>query len=353
MPSVSLLLWVFTRALLLPHEPYVASLATPGDYPASGSVDGLIETAVPAVLSDRFDASGTGVGRPALLGAYGGSFTDTTFRIGDLDVTSPLRPGTPLVLPDTVGFDSVAITEAPSLTAESAPGVRVAVTPRRPAARPTMAIEAALAPPRWTATASDPPAVAALGSAGDASVVWSGPLRGDRLGAVVGAHWTRARSTVRGRSEPAASLASAMAHIVAKGRHDDEWRTLLTIQHADHASALWLLQTTPLIAHDRMGLAHLTWARDVAGRLGWTVSAGYQRAFIDPATASGVTRVDSVLDGSILPMMLDPAGRTDALRVAADVRGAVSDQTRHAWRVGGSIDAAWIRPDSAAGARRR
>ena len=65
MPSASLLAWLFTRSLLLPHEPATMSLAPPGEFGASASVAGLVETTIAAVTSDRFDASGTGTGRRA------------------------------------------------------------------------------------------------------------------------------------------------------------------------------------------------------------------------------------------------------------------------------------------------
>ena len=72
MPSTTLLLWVLTHALLLPHEPATFSLLGPGDLPAGRSAAGLIETGIPAIMSDRFDASGTGVATAAKLGARGG-----------------------------------------------------------------------------------------------------------------------------------------------------------------------------------------------------------------------------------------------------------------------------------------
>src|SRR6187399_3370514 len=98
MPSTTLLLWVLTHALLLPHEPATFSLLGPGDLPAGRSAAGLIETGIPAIMSDRFDASGTGVATVAKLGAYGESWTEATYRVGDLEATNPLRPGTPMVL---------------------------------------------------------------------------------------------------------------------------------------------------------------------------------------------------------------------------------------------------------------
>ena len=69
MPSASLLAWLFTRSLLLPHEPATMSLTPPGEFGASASVAGLVETTIAAVTSDRFDASGTGTGIAPKIGA--------------------------------------------------------------------------------------------------------------------------------------------------------------------------------------------------------------------------------------------------------------------------------------------
>ena len=110
MPSTTLLLWVLTRSLLLPHEPVTFNLAGPGDLPAGTSVAGLIETGMPAITSDRFDASGAALGTSAKIGAYGESWTEATYRIGDLEATNPLRPGTPIVLLDATGFAGASVT---------------------------------------------------------------------------------------------------------------------------------------------------------------------------------------------------------------------------------------------------
>ena len=83
MPAASLLAWLFTRSLLLPHEPATMSLAPPGEFGASPSVAGLVETTIAAVTSDRFDASGTGTGIAPKIGAYR--------RVVDVHDVSPRR----------------------------------------------------------------------------------------------------------------------------------------------------------------------------------------------------------------------------------------------------------------------
>ena len=146
MPLTAFLMWVLTRSLFLPHEPVTLPLVAPGDLPAGTSVAGLIETGIAAVTSDRFDASGAGLGTVARIGAYGGSWTETTYRIGDLEATNPLRPGTAIVLPDSTGFRGVSIASFGSETAVSTPGVRVTLDAMRPATRRSFEVEGIVAP---------------------------------------------------------------------------------------------------------------------------------------------------------------------------------------------------------------
>src|SRR5687767_3220897 len=57
----------------------------------------LLRTAEPTISADRIESGGLFVGTPALFGVHGSSWTDTTWRLGDIDVTDPDRGGTPLI----------------------------------------------------------------------------------------------------------------------------------------------------------------------------------------------------------------------------------------------------------------
>jgi len=179
MPSASLLAWLFARSLLLPHEPASLPIAGPGDFPSSGSVSGVIETAVPAVTSDRFDSGGTGIGTAAKFGAYGSSWTQTTYRLGDLDITNPLRPGTPMVLPDAAGLSGASMMSAPSLVDVSATGPRIDLAPLRPGKAAAGFVQGVFSSSGWTASATNPPAISSLSSFEDVMFALSGPIAGD------------------------------------------------------------------------------------------------------------------------------------------------------------------------------
>jgi hypothetical protein len=345
MPSTTLLLWVLTHSLLLPHQPVTFSLVGPGDFPAGRSVAGLIETGIPAVTSDRFDASGTGIATQARIGAYGESWTETTYRIGDLEATNPLRPGTAMVLPDATGFEAVSITASGSIPDVSTPGVRVALDPMRPADRRRVSIEGMLMPSAWAPGATTPPAIAALRASGDTTAVFSGPIA-DRVGAVVGVHWAQATHVARDRAdEQSASLASATAHVVVALRPHEELRALVMTQAASHTTDRWPAVGDPSRADDRHDLGQLTWERRAPDRLAMRVSAGNQRAALDAAPSADRLRVDSVLDGAVLPLLLQPAGLTSSVRAEGVIASRSASSSAHRWRIGATVERHLMRPD--------
>ena len=47
----------------------------------------------PSVTADRIESGGLFLGAPALFGVHGASWTDTTWQLGDIDVTDPDRGG--------------------------------------------------------------------------------------------------------------------------------------------------------------------------------------------------------------------------------------------------------------------
>src|SRR5436190_2490411 len=61
-----------------------------GTLPSSANLFALLDTIVPDVIADRIDAGGTAAGAPSLVGAHGSSWTQTTFRVGDVDITNPM-----------------------------------------------------------------------------------------------------------------------------------------------------------------------------------------------------------------------------------------------------------------------
>jgi len=345
MPS-ALLAWLFTRSLLLPHEPGTLPLAPPGDFPASASVAGLVETSLAAVTSDRFDASGTGIGVATRFGAYDASWTHTTYRLGDLEITNPLRPGTPMVLPDTAGLETVSITAAPSLAELSATGPRLDLAPLRPETSPAMAFQAIFSPGGASASPATPSSISTLRSLEDLSFAISGPVAGDRAGAAIAARLLRSTRLERGEApDQTASLASITGHLVLALRPHDEVRVLGVYQQAHHPNEAWIPLDDITRSRDVLALIHVAEERSDPDHLAWRLAGGVQHAYLDPSATTVTPTIDSVNDGAILPIVMRPAGGTTAFRLAADLKRRPSSTATHDWRAGATFEHDAMHPE--------
>src|SRR5256885_9077384 len=60
-----------------------------GALPSSANLFSLLDTVVPDVIADRIDTGGLSAGAAARVGAHGSTWTQTTFPVGDADITSP------------------------------------------------------------------------------------------------------------------------------------------------------------------------------------------------------------------------------------------------------------------------
>ena len=67
--------------------------------PQSGGVYGLIERSDPLVVTERMEGGGA-YPEPQRLGASGASWTQTTFKVGDADITDPDRTGYAMLYPN-------------------------------------------------------------------------------------------------------------------------------------------------------------------------------------------------------------------------------------------------------------
>lgn len=322
------------------------ALTPPGEFAASASVAGLVETTIAAVTSDRFDASGTGTGVAPKIGAYDQSWTHTTYRLGDLEITNPLRPGTPLVLPDAASLDSFSITSAPSLAEMSATGTRLDLMPLRPGSSPSFTFQGIFSPQGWAASPTSPPSIATLRSLQDASFVFSGPLD-DRVGAAISARVTHATRLERGQApDQSATLGSFAGHVVIAPRVHDEVRLLGVYQRAEHPNEAWIPLDDSSRARDVLALFQGAWERSDPDHLGWRVAAGVQHAYLDPTVTTNMpATIDSVNDGAVLPIVMQPAGSTTAFRAAVDLKRRPGSTGTHDWRIGATFEHDVMHPE--------
>src|ERR1044072_3233997 len=88
------------------RQPVGASFLTTAlsDLPSGSTVFSLLDTSIAELISDRVDAGGLTVGQAARMGAHGSSWTQTMFRIGEVDISAPRASGTPLLIPGVLGW---------------------------------------------------------------------------------------------------------------------------------------------------------------------------------------------------------------------------------------------------------
>jgi hypothetical protein len=196
----------------------LGSVITIGPLAMLPSTEDLIELAgaeIPEIIADRVDTGGLSTGDPARIGARGSSWTQSTIRVGDADLTDPLRGGTPLLLPRPDTWDRAEVVTGIMPIELNAPGLAIGLTPRRPGDAWHGSIAVAASSPSVYAGASTdhPPSIARLDSWGDLSGVAGGPVS-PTSGLFVAASGTR--SVRFERADPLelhAISASTFAHV--------------------------------------------------------------------------------------------------------------------------------------------
>jgi hypothetical protein len=300
---------------------------TLGVLPVTGSVFSVTDTVVPDTIVERIEPGASNPGSAARVGAHGSTWTQTTFRVGDVDITNPIGNGAPLLIPGVESWDSIEVATGLMPIDVSAPGMAVTLMPRRPASSDwTRSIQFIGSPPAFNAGSStaSPPAISRVNSWANADLFLSGPLVTEKVGALLSATWTR--STRFDRSDPAtlnSSLASVFFNLVNTPTKVDEIRTVGWVQRARDASANGLVYGQSDAAQHNSGL-HLqsAWQRvlgngDTGVRLFGSYTIGRRSTDL---LSPGSLVADSVT-GVPIPDLLNPG-------VGGD----------HTWTFGGRIN---------------
>ncbi|MFN8061360.1 MAG: hypothetical protein U0Q12_19520 [Vicinamibacterales bacterium] len=303
------------------------------DLPIGDSVYAALETMQHEVIADRFNSGGLNVGGDTRLGAFLASWSQTLFRVGDIDVSDPTGAGSALIVPDAVVWQAVHVATGLMRHDESAPGLAVTLDPRR--AGTTWRREISASGTGGTLAASaplgQPPPINRLQDAGRASWLVSGPVS-DRVGLVAGGTWARASKRDR-EALPDASdrLLSGFTHLVFTPADGREWRTLAVVQRAETPYAAWRSFGQPA-ATTRSTAYHVqsTWERRGSDARSWRVVAGLTERTRTNEVAAGTADVERITDGPV-----------------PDVAASFADSTNRRWTIAARIGA----PPRAAAAR--
>src|SRR4051812_7824793 len=114
--------------------------------PDSGGVYGLIERSDPLVVTELIEGGGAYL-EPQRLGASGASWTQTSFRLGDADVTDPDRTGYAMLYPNLDALQAVSVTTAGLHPDGYGAGTSVMLVPKMPASTWQRTIELFGSPP--------------------------------------------------------------------------------------------------------------------------------------------------------------------------------------------------------------
>ena len=287
------------------NSPEVGSSLTAdtlANLPLAENVYSVLETTQSEVISDRFNASGLNVGENARVGGFLGSWSQTSFRIGDIDITDPSGAGAPLLFPDLIWWDRVTVSTALMPTDFNAPGLGVTLIPAPPGVVWNTTVRGSFS----GGSLSSPtpggavPPIARLTNFGYGSALTSGPLVPNRLGLLAGGSWARASKFEREVAPTAGSdLASGFAHLIYTPSPGVESRTLVWLQQTEVPFAYRRLFGPDASTRDRA--VHLQSVLDRRlERLRWRVDGGYTERIRENDTAgfSAIT-ADRLTDGPV------------------------------------------------------
>lgn len=336
----------------LANPPEVGSWLTAdmlANLPVADNIYSVLETTQSEVISDRFNGSGLNIGENSRVGGFLGSWSQTSFRIGDIDVTDPSGSGAPLLFPELFLWDRVNIATGLMPTDFNAPSLGITLFPGSPNTSWTTTIRGSvsggsLASPTPGGTV---PPIARLDNFGNTAARVSGPLIPNRLGLVAGGSWARASKFIRETSPAAGSdLGSGFAQLVYTPSPDVDSRTLAWVQATSVPFAYRQLFEPDASTSDRAVHLQSTLDRHIASGLVWRLSGGYTERLREN-DLSGISAItaDRLTDGPI-PSIASATGSQSTGRWTLGGRiqpppGSVGQ--RHATGVGASIERTFLR----------
>jgi hypothetical protein len=257
-----------------------------------------VETVQAEVISDRFYAAGLNAATAPRFGAFLNSWTQTQFRIGDVNITDPRWGGTAMLLPTLQPWSRVTVATGGMGVDDGAPALSMALEPQRPGQSWSNIVQGSLSgSPFVSGVASPVPAVERVTQWSDADFLVSGPVN-DRVG-LVAAGGRRELAHVSGSIPAAANdrVLSGFGHVVVRATPRDEFRVIG-----------WAQQVTASTADQAMHV-QAVWERREAAHTQWRLFGGYTDHSRDQAAASSVL-VDSIASDPISDLFDSGAGTT-------------------------------------------
>lgn len=319
--------------------------------PSARTVWSLLDVAHPFLITDRIDNGGLGGAVPARVGGYLSPWTQTSFRLGTIDVTDPTSGGTPLFYPGLDALTEVVVSSAGVGVESAGPGPTVTLVPRRAADAWGGSVRGSLTPNGLQGGRSGPPSpIAQLEHWVDTNAAVGGPLGASRGSSLfVSALGTRARWTERDAPGVLASnVRSVMAHAVRTAGSGGEVTATVAVTDDTRPYRARARFAAPNLQESNLSVgAGVGWRRaGVAGA--WSFDGAYQGWSADPddrlASAPGGA-IERLQDGP--PNGLFEAGRESGRKVEASASFAA--RPRGTWarshELGAGVTVAHARAD--------
>lgn len=297
--------------------------------PLGDSLFAVLETLQPSLISDRFANGGLYLGRPARIGGFQASWSQTRFLIGDVDISDPNGTGAPLLFPDLNPWQRIRVATGLIGSDVNTTGLAVHLDPREVDPRESSAHWQQVGSASFahgglsrTAPTTAQPSIARLASRDRLDWTGTGPLS-DRVALALAVSWTRAAQFDRGdRDAPGASVASVFGSVVRHGASGGAWR-----------SVGWFQRTrTPYEFRQAFGdpeattgdtSAHIqtTWSTSNDRRWPARLFAAYTQRSRTPELNATRVAVERLIDGPVWSVVGSPRGTVRQWTLGARMRG--------------------------------
>ena len=314
----------------------------PGD-DASASV---VETSVAQVVVDRISSGGLWAGEAALIGGSGSSWRQTSIRLGDIDLTDPVRIGTPLVRSQPEALESLLVHTAMLPPSIGGPGPVLTLVPKTPSNGWHGAISLATGPPALQSSNAQPfaPSIARFVNHRE----WSAQLQGrlSRRGGMFLS--TRQVVTDRVERDDPARLRTAVRSLFMNSTlNTGEASRLRIAATVDRVTVPYpgraRLPGRTASENDTFATAQATWDHWTPRGAAWSASTAFERGELapilnavnsDPNTAVAV--VERLRDGPV-PSLFEVFPSTRQKFVGRIDVEPVRPGRRHSLAIGGSL----------------
>ena len=260
----------------------------------------VLETIVPLTFSAQMNTGGTITGVPLLVGANSSSWTQTTYRLGSVDITEPGRGGVPLLYPDLAFIDRIDVATAALPAPQRTYAPQIVLSARAAGGAWQRTLAAGFAPRGLQARGlAFPPPIAALNSWGRGEATAGGPIGTGGAGLFVSGTGTRSSHVERGAGPNlpgnAGSLTAHLTGLAASKVSLFSWLQQTRTPFAGRAR----FQDRDVDARTRLGgfTTQVRLARAGALEIAGGVQASGTRISADAGRANGT--IERLRDGSV------------------------------------------------------